>query len=436
MSSSRPGLLASIGLSVVLCCPSAAPEPPHAAPPPAAEPDRLYAGRFEADPRLRAILDAVPQARARAFQAVNERLALPYQDKGAILLRFRDSLDLSQRILVRGPGETFTTGADPTAGSARIVVTGMVEFLLADPGSLETELTHELTHAVLRERMGARYEGLPLWVREGLALWTAGQGPARVRYFLGRTEFLERPEGMLSNLADQNGRANYPEAFLAFDYLEALRGEAGVRQFVATLLSGKPWGGSLSEVSGQNWEAFQAGLRAHAPRAFARLADPGLPAYRALVALRTGLDTPEGAAAMLEAARRFAELQADSCHSRSARMWEGRALLRLERRAEARNCFERVAAAGGPFCDFEDDAIAEVGRLAVAEQDHEAALRTFQRIVDEHPDSRHLGEALYRCGLCLDRLGRRAEARPLLLKALASFPKAALAAEARAALGR
>lgn len=410
---------------------------PAAVPAPAPGVDLTYTGRFKDDPRFLAVLRDASAARARAVARVAARLALPaFTDDGAVLLRFRDALDLSERFLKVSAGTRFTTGSERIAGAERIVITGMAEFLVAGGVSLERELVHEMTHALMRCRMGAAFRPLPPWLREGIALWVAEQGPERVRYYLGHGDYIEDPTLLLNGLEGAHELRDYPEDWLALDYLESRRGVAGVQRFAALLLDGRPWPEALAEVAGEDWPAFAVGARAHARAALVRLADPALPDYRRLALQGRAATTPELAQAMLFAAEAFGHAHPESAHARAALYLEGKFLRLLNHPHEARARLARVAAFGAEPCGLEDDALYQMGMIDWDFSAWPDAAESFGRLVNEHPASLLLGPACYRWGLALHRSRRLGEARRILEKALATWPEDPLSRDARDAIRR
>ncbi|MBI3272254.1 MAG: tetratricopeptide repeat protein [Planctomycetes bacterium] len=316
------------------------------------------------------------------------------------------------------------------------MITVMAEYVVAGVVDLDREILHETVHAAFALRLGDGFARLPPWIREGLALWTAGQGPERVRYYLAHRDALDDPGVLINGLDGPHGLRDYPEDFLAFDYVEARRGAEAVRRFAALLLDGRPWSAALAEATGEDWPAFQAAARVHARAALDRLADPGLADYRRIAKLGDEPFPIERAQPLLGAARAFRASHAGSTHARGTLFFEGKALRALGRADEARTAFETVAEAAGTDCGFEDDALFQLGELHEAAARRPEAAASFARAVSEHPDGGRFATALYRWGLALHRAGRTAEARGVLQQAVATFPQDPLAREACGVLGK
>ncbi|MBI3272704.1 MAG: tetratricopeptide repeat protein [Planctomycetes bacterium] len=395
-----------------------------------------YVGRFRENGRLLAALHAIDAARSRAVEVLRDRLGIEPPGAEDIVVEFRDALDLSKERLAPVTGDRFAMRLDRKHDRPQAVITVMAEYVVAGVVNLDREILHETVHAAFALRLGDGFARLPPWIREGIALWTAGQGPERVRYYLAHRDALDDGGVLINGLDGPHGLRDYPEDFLAFEYIETRHGADAVRRFVALILGGRPWTAALAEATGEDWPAFQAAARVHARAALDRLADPGLADYRRIAKLGDEPFAVDRAQPLPDAASAFRESHAGSAHTRAALFFEGKALRALGRADEARAAFERVAEAAGEDCGFEDDALVHLGELHEAAGRWPEAAEAFARTVSEHPDSGRLATALYRWGLALHHAGRTTEARGVLEQAVATFPQDPLAREARRTLGR
>lgn len=416
---------------IVACASGVRAEPPLTAPADLVLP---YAGRFRANPRLQDVLTTVGATRAVALDIVRRRLGLAADDRFVPWIRFRDALDLHQRFAFPVPAHRMVTTTEVQPDGPRVVVTIHTEFVVRGGYDFTQDLVHEMTHAVMRRHAGDAYEAIPAWVREGAALWTAGQGPASVRIHLALPESLDHPEALVHGLTDRMTLHDYPEAFLAFDYLESTCGVEAVRRWIGALLRGRSWKRSLLDAAGQDWPAFQQGARQHALAELTRVVDPALTEYRVLWEMARDLDAPGAAARLIDGVRAFVAAHGDATLRRPARLLEARALIRLGDPEAARTGLLEVIHPGAPACGYEAEALVRLGSLDEARGDLPQAVSTFERLVSEHPDSSHFPEGLYRWGLGLAASDRSDRARQMLELALASFPDHPLAEAARRAL--
>lgn len=137
------------------------------------------------------------------------------------------------------------------------------EYFLSGDSDLEVVLRHELVHAVMRARMGgAKYQALPHWVREGLAVHIAGEG----RHHLRRTLLArEDVDALMTGLMGrQRSLVMYPYAWLAVEYLRLEGGPDAVCVFARGLMDGRHPRALTRELTGKRWKPFLGALRGHA----------------------------------------------------------------------------------------------------------------------------------------------------------------------------
>ena len=87
-----------------------------------------------------------------------------------------------------------------------------------------------------------------------------------------------------------------------------------------------------------------------------------------------------------------------------------------------------------PAHDYADNALFWLGECRLARAEYHAALRTFRRIIEEHPVGNKLPDALLKVGITLEKLGRRNESRDTLARLVAIYPGTDAASRASAHL--
>jgi tetratricopeptide (TPR) repeat protein len=266
-------------------------------------------------------------------------------------------------------------------------------------------LVHELTHAVMRERLGRdAYERLPVWLREGLAIHAAREGLRHLRRTLLACEDVE---ALLTGLMGRTRRlAMYPYAWLAVDALCARSGADSPARLVALLEQGLAPRAAVLRVHGGSWPSFEQHARRHARERIEAEAQglPSIRAARALYAARRHDEARAGFTAFLE---RFPE----SAFAPTARYLLGRCWFREGAWAAAEDAFtlclehDRGASGWNDECRlFRGIARHELGRDADALED----LRAY---VDLHACADQRDLAHLALGRVLSRLGRQGEAR-------------------------
>src|SRR5262249_41630110 len=142
--------------------------------------------------------------------------------------------------------------------------------------ALESVLTHELTHAAVRELSRDRAPG---WLQEGLAQWCEGRRLTRrdLQRLFSRHALI--PLGDLETSfarADlEAARASYAEALGLVEFLLEQRGEGAIRCVLADLAAGATIDASLLAETGWNaaalleawarWAAIKGAASATAP---------------------------------------------------------------------------------------------------------------------------------------------------------------------------
>jgi hypothetical protein len=226
-----------------------------------------YTGNLRFDPALERRLPELEAMRARALDRAQRATGITTGAPERYVVRVRD---------FASPVVGATSQPVRSAGGDVLLVSVSSRELQRGSMDVEAALTHEITHGLMRERLGARYRSLPGWVREGLAVWAAGQLPERAGYAwsaawqegLDLGALLEE-QPMLPSLGDA-----YLEDALLFQGLAEEQGADAVRAFIRAL-EREPPEVALVRVSGLAWLELEE-LRARAGRRLGRsLFPPG-----------------------------------------------------------------------------------------------------------------------------------------------------------------
>jgi len=126
------------------------------------------------------------------------------------------------------------------------------------PTSLEwgkSAITHELTHLVVSQTISNPYCGIPVWLDEGLAMYS--QGPMTSQFStplnaailtntLITTRSLASPFSADSNIAN----LSYAESYSMVNYLIATYGQPKMQELLTTFRNGNTYDGALQKVYG------------------------------------------------------------------------------------------------------------------------------------------------------------------------------------------
>jgi len=235
-----------------------------------------YDGKYKSDPRLAKVRAELPARLAAA------RKRIPYE--GALRVEFRD---LGQK----GAGVLART----LRGEEGFVIVLYTEPLLLRIHELEATLAHELVHCLQKKRWGTRGEmRYPAWVREGMAVYLAGQFEERARAlaaYAGREGApADAVTRIVNGLDGRHGLHDYAEDGAAFVGVEQRHGRQNARAFVEALLDGASAASAARSVLGEKWDVFERESAEFARRRLAPLVTKGRAAMlrlRRLVAERS-----------------------------------------------------------------------------------------------------------------------------------------------------
>lgn len=377
---------------------------------------RLETKKYDAHPVVSAFAKQIPALKQSAFKRICEALDAGSVDCSKIVVRITDAVprDAPKWFLHDG------TAMETYSRSGTVFIDVYAEYLAVGAEDPLRRLEHEMVHAVMRLDLGARYADVPTWLREAIALHLAGQTESRIRYMLMLEPYARDPLQLVDGLGGKHSFVDYVEDALAVEYLLQKTTPADLER-------------NLREGKKYLPDDFEAGAREHALRRLKAYRDDANRDYVAmldLVGRRQWRDT-------VAACERFLK-QYEASYLRSpVRYYLARAKFELGAYEEALAAFEAFRATatdGKGMTGLVDDAKVNEALCLRHLKKLEAAVERLQQVVFDHVDSPELPRAAYLLGLALKDLGRDAEARAILQKALESFPEEPTAAEAKKAL--
>lgn len=194
--------------------------------------DTSYDGAYRGQPAYERILGDLPFVYQESFQKIHAALGLPIPDQIRVVVIFSDHLT-HNGLRLRGKRRSI----EDNQGILHYIYLDL-EFLVTGHATLAEEMTHELTHALMAELMGlARYDQLPMWVKEGTAVHSADQGLARIKALLRRGVNL----ASIGN-EDENASGNpialekYVENYLKVQFLLKSYGAECLQAFIKRLV--------------------------------------------------------------------------------------------------------------------------------------------------------------------------------------------------------
>ncbi len=220
--------------------------------------DRSYRGRFAGELAFQTVLAQMPEQRRRALAFVERRtgLRLVATDRERILIRFTEDA---------GPEQTLAVTETRSVNGRRCqVVTFYLPPLLREQLPVEPTLRHELAHAVMRQRMGFRYGYVPVWLREGIAVWTAEQIEDKAALLIPARLAAGQDPLMLLNGLDTLPHTldDLLEDALLFQYLEQRCGAPCVQRVIQDVVHGRSPRRLIEHATGLSWREVNAQVRA------------------------------------------------------------------------------------------------------------------------------------------------------------------------------
>ena len=204
-----------------------------------------YSGKYTDDYRFKAAAAALRDHIKAGREKIRQRLGVDIDFKKDVSFIFLDAGPNKRRGFM---AETFIISRNYKPVT---VVQLYAEHVVIDPAGYRRTVIHEMKHAGFRILMGQSYDNLPVWIREGLAQWTAEQLKSRIGSKLNNETFAGKdPFGRMNGVANPvHGVGDYLEDVLAFEWLEKQK-KGNVIAFSKGLAKGQPWRKLLSAASG------------------------------------------------------------------------------------------------------------------------------------------------------------------------------------------
>jgi outer membrane protein assembly factor BamD (BamD/ComL family) len=220
-----------------------------------------YTGKYEEDERFAHIRKSLAAKREAALKRIEAVLGRSVPR--TFLIRFEDAG-------ANRSGHFARTRIEVVKGKPRHVVVLYTEYAVMDAFDLDRTLTHELYHCVQRDRLGENHFRAPKWVREGAALYVAGQGPVRTHFLaaeVGRRTSVDYPMRLLVNgLSGRHAFEDYAEDVAAFESVEKRHGRRKAVALLLRLLETVDVGAAIRDVLDEDFATFEAAASKHARR--------------------------------------------------------------------------------------------------------------------------------------------------------------------------
>ncbi|TWT44638.1 hypothetical protein RAS1_10530 [Phycisphaerae bacterium RAS1] len=375
--------------------------------PPAADQADEYAGKYARDPRFKKSFADLDKLADTAFETACARLGVAGVSRGDIRVVVADALDPMAETLGRYTDEPFQTRSIE-GGKAQIVI--HPEFILNGVGRLSEELTHEMTHAVMRLALGEKYAAVPRWLREGLALHAAGQVEQRVQSLMRLSDVIESPQSLIIGLEQGSGLQRYAEYGLAIEFLVKQHGAEVLATIVAKLKAGEAGSGAVAAAAAMTWKDFEGAARQYALDRITALRPPETSAYLQIV--QADRDRKYGVVKQLTEG--FLRQQRNSVYRGDVLYWRGKACRLLKERSEAEKALKEVLARHRDTSSYVDESLYQLAMVRIEARAFVDARKPLRDLLCDHPDTPLQDRAVYNLALCALETGQRKEAQRLL----------------------
>ena len=386
-----------------------------------------YQGKYAKDASFRKSLAEIPGLWDRAIPDIEKRLGLTLSKTAPIRIEVIDARPEPFEAVKRFTEPAFSTRGSGDTDGDPIVVRLHAEFMVNGVQDWRTSLKHELVHAVMRASMSdAAHDALPSWLREGLALWVAGQTDDRLASIQREKRAFADPTALFPGLeSGQHDLNRYAEDALAIEKLATDHGPDAPGRLVRLLVEGKEAHAAIAQIAGGSFESFRDACRAHGIERAKAAAPEG---WEDFVVIAEA-DTKAARAAVRAKAPGFLEKRPDSPLVPDVLYWLGKSCRIDGDCDDARPPLEKLVKKHALGADYVDEALYQLASADIEQKKFASALARLESHVRDHPDGGSLDRVVERAAFCHAELKNEKEALRWIAIFERSFPKSQYADE-------
>ncbi len=384
--------------------------------------DRPYRGTYARDPRFLPLVRNMASLRVRALREAQDRTGLSCYEPERFIIRFKDYPRCSHFGASNRPVRAEVGDVHLVTLSAEQFVMGVMD--------VHDSLVHEFIHCVMREKMGDRaYLSVPKWIREGVAVWGAGQLRELSKnviadVFLANHDVLSVQhefERLLSKRGNYLKHGNYLMNALLFEYIQVNHGEDAVRFLIAEIVAGRDFIRAFERATGFEWHQLMMRRDQFTRMHFEGiLVASGLQEFQVAQQLHR-LGNREAA---IERLYSLVQLRPDSMLTPKAWYWIGRWEAEKKQYDQAAEAFATVVYFFSDHLGLQDDSRYRLAECYSHMNRHEMALYELNRFFEDHPSASDelRGDARYFAGYNYYKLGHFQTAMRFLRRATRTSP--------------
>ena len=389
------------------------------------EPNLLatYNGKYSRQSRFERAVKEVGAAYDERLKVVQEKLGLAPAAGKAIQVVLRDAQAADPTKYAPVTDAPFQTRWQN--GQVQIVL--HTEFIINGRYDVKQSLTHELAHAVVRTHMTPdAYESVPTWLREGLSVWCADEIAQKVAVlYRDSTTPVDAQIKGVADTVNAESFARYAEYGLTFEWIVKQKGEPAVRALVAAVVAGVNAQEAVRQVTGQPWEDFVSTAKVYATSRVRELQPPGATEFKSICMH----DQSRNHAAVIENGAQFLKKYRDSRLSGNVLYYMVKAYRSQRNLAAANSTMRTLEEKHAHDCSLMDEAAYQIGAAHAEAKQWRPAIRVFEELLRDQPDSNLQDRALYYLALCHARSGNKKKAKEYVEIFDRSFPKSQMSDE-------
>jgi len=378
--------------------------------------DRSYGGIYAQDSRFLPLVQNMTPLRVRALREAQDRIGLECYEPERFVIRFKDYPHCSH----------FGASSQPVraeAGDVHLVTLSAEQFVVGVM-DVHDSLVHEFIHCVMREKMGDRaYLSVPKWIREGIAVWGAGQVRELSKNVIADAFLANRDVLSVQREFERllSKRGNYLMDALLFEYIQVNHGEDAVRFLISEIVAGVDFIVAFERATGLMWHELMWRRDQFARMHFEGiLVASGLREFQAAQRLhRLG-----NKQASIERLYSLVQLRPDSLLTPKAWYWIGKWEAGRRQYDQAAKAFATVVYFFSDHLGLQDDSRYRLAECYSRMNQHYRALDELNRFFEDHPSASNelRGDARYFAGYNYYKLGNFTTAARFLRLATRTSP--------------
>lgn len=209
-----------------------------------------YDGKFVKDKQFKALSKVVESEKEDVLKSIYEITGLYLVIEKKVHVKYDDDKK-------KGPWAITSTHRDGA------IITFHLAIFFENKQDPKQVYQHEMVHAIQRCAMAkGEYDKVPHWFREGIAVFTAGQGPGRVKRIfddlMKKEKDVEKAiKKMINGLEGKHTRGDYGEDYLAFQYLNDKFGKESIKKLACSVtFDAKPYKEVIEEITKLSYKEF------------------------------------------------------------------------------------------------------------------------------------------------------------------------------------